>query len=85
VQISASKKGKDTLLYMANQSMHSDSKAIVSCKWLANLDLKFVVMSAAGDLNVYEVILNREEELQDSIQVTRIHQVQTFEELPQQF
>ena len=65
--------------------MHSDSKAIVSCKWLANLDLKFVVMSAAGDLNVYEVILNREEELQDSIQVTRIHQVQTFEELPQQF
>ena len=66
----------------ANQSSHQDSKAVIACKWISWLDLKFAIMTGDGDLVISEVILNREEELCDSIQVTKLHQIQTFEELP---
>ena len=37
--------------------------------------MKFAIMTADGDLVIFEVQMNREDELSDSIQVNKIHQI----------
>jgi len=51
----------------ANQSSHQEAKSIIAAKWISWLDMKFAIMTADGDLVIFEVQINREDELSDSI------------------
>ena len=59
----------------------SEHQKVVAAKWISCLDVKFATMTSNGDLIVCEVLADYEDELADSIQVNKIHQIQTFEEL----
>ena len=42
-------------------------------------------MTSSGDLSIYDVILDTDDAVADSVQATRIHQILSFEELNQGF
>lgn len=56
---------QDQLLYMSK--VQEGSHKIVSAKWISCLDVKFVTMTSNGDLTVYEMLADFEDELADSI------------------
>ncbi len=68
-----------------NYSNHQEIRSIIAIKWLSWQDIKFGVLTADGDLSVFDVFIDHEDELADSISVVKIHQVQTFEELNHNF
>jgi hypothetical protein len=53
--------------------MSNQESAVVSAKWMAKLDLKFAIMTSGGDLSIFDVLLDNEDQVADSLQVTRIH------------
>ena len=87
IQLTKHEGHQDQLLYMANlsQSSNQEARSIIAAKFISCLDIKFARMTADGDLSVFEAYIDQEDQLSDSIQVTRLHQIQTFEELSQNF
>ena len=87
IMMSASAHTSDKLLYMnnTNQQPNSEAKPLIAASWLSWNDKKFAIITANGDLIINEVALDEKEELCDQVIVNKIHQIQTFEELPNSF
>lgn len=88
VSLSKLEGNEDQLVYMCciSQSGSSDPHSVIAAKWISWLDVKFAVMTADGDLAVYDFLINREDQLSlDQVYISKLHQQQTFEELNQTF
>ena len=53
--------------------MNSHENSVISVKWISKLDLKFAIMSSSGDLSIFDVLLDNDDPIADSLQATRIH------------
>ena len=69
IQLSKHEGVHDQLLYMANlsQSSNQEARSIIAAKFISCLDIKFVRMTADGDLSVYDALIDYEEQIADSL------------------
>lgn len=53
--------------------MNSNDNPVISVKWISMLDLKFAIMTSSGDLSIYDVLLDNDDPIADSLQAAIIH------------